>query len=210
MFTGIVKDIGKVVAFNRKNPKVYSLIIETNNICPSVDDSVAINGVCQTLVKKENSYLYFECVQSTLEKTNFNKLSAGDLVNLELALRLDQRLDGHFVTGHVNTCGKIQKIINFQDSYQVYISLDKKFNKYICNEGSITVNGVSLTINHVTKNAFSVFIIPHTWTNTSFKSLNVGSFVNLEFDILIKYLESLIGIKNEKQASVNAINEILK
>lgn len=210
MFTGIIKDIGEIISFSKNGNDLYTLVVKTEKLSPSVDDSVAINGVCQTVVKNENGILYFDCVRSTLEKTNFKYFKLGQKVNLELALEVGNRLDGHFVTGHVNTCGKVDKIIRYESSYELNISIPEKYLKYVCAEGSITINGISLTINKVLRDSFSVFVIPHTWNNTNLSCQKVGDFINLEFDILVKYLERLIESKKSNSANYEAISEILR
>ena len=149
MFTGIIKDIGEIISFHKNGNDLYTLVVKTEKLSPSIDDSVSINGVCQTVVKNENGILYFDCVKSTLEKTNFKYFKLGEKVNLELALVAGNRLDGHFVTGHVNTCGKVNKIARYENSYELFVSIPEKYLKYVCDEGSITINGISLTINKV-------------------------------------------------------------
>tara|TARA_B100000925_G_scaffold245423_1_gene195423 strand:+ start:2277 stop:2909 length:633 start_codon:yes stop_codon:yes gene_type:complete len=210
MFTGIIKDIGVVLSFSKKSNDLYRLLVRSEKLSPSIDDSIAIDGVCQTLVKKENNILYFDCVKSTLEKTNFKNLKTQQKVNLELALSVGERLDGHFVTGHVSTCGKVRKINRYQNSYELEILIPVEYKKYVCREGSITINGVSLTINNIFENSFTVFVIPHSWNFTNLSYLKVGSSINVEFDILIKYLENLISSKSSKNTNTDAIREILR
>ena len=209
MFTGIIKDIGEVVRFAKNANDVYRLVVKSNHIHPEVDDSIAINGVCQTVVKVDN-YLHFDVVASTLEKTNFDYMVQGLKVNLEPALVVGSRLDGHFVTGHVNTCAKVKKITKHSKSFELSVAIPHKFNKYVCEEGSICINGVSLTINKVIDSDVHLFVIPHTWNNTSFKALNIGERINVEFDILIKYLERLTETKKNNSVHESFIKEILK
>ncbi|MAW07572.1 MAG: riboflavin synthase [Halobacteriovoraceae bacterium] len=208
MFTGIIKDVGKVVSFEKSNRDIYSLEIETK-LTPSVDDSVAVNGVCQTVISN-NKNLKFNCVHSTMSKTNFSQLKVGQFVNLEQALRLDQGLDGHLVTGHVNSCAKVSKIINLGDSWLLDIQLPKLYMKYICPEGSVAINGVSLTVNDVKDLSFNVYIIPHTWKNTNLCFLKNGDLVNLEFDILAKYLERLLFEEKRFDKYKASLSEFLK
>ena len=127
-----------------------------------------------------------------MSKTNFGQLKIGEYVNLEQALRLDQGLDGHLVTGHVNSCGKVSKIENLGESWLLEIYVSKLYMKYLCPEGSVAINGVSLTVNEVKDLSFNAYIIPHTWKNTNLCFLKIGDLVNLEFDILAKYLEKLL------------------
>ena len=209
MFTGIIKDIGEVVSFSKNAMDVYRLVIKSNRIHPGVDDSIAVNGVCQTVVKIDD-YLHFDVVASTLKKTNFLFLARGMKVNLEPALVVGSRVDGHFVTGHVNTCGKVKKIIQHSKSFELCVTIPRKYNKYVCEEGSICINGVSLTIDRVIDCDVYLFIIPHSWNNTSFKHLIPGESINIEFDILIKYLERLAEFKKTKSVNESLINEILK
>ena len=208
MFTGIIKDVGHVVSFSKTSRDIFKLIVKSK-LKPFVDDSVSVNGVCQTVVKV-NDYLHFDVVKSTIHKTNFKNLKRNSLVNLELALKLSDRLDGHLVTGHVNCCGKIENITQYGDSFCLKVSFNSEYRKYVCKEGSITIEGISLTISELQENLFEVFIVPHTWNNTNLKNFKIGDLVNLEFDILAKYIENMIAHPLELKKRQSAIHEILK
>ena len=208
MFTGIIKDIGKVISFDKSKNDIYTLEIESK-LTPSIDDSISVNGVCQTVISNDKN-LKFNCVYSTMSKTNFGQLKIGESVNLEQALRLDQGLDGHLVTGHVNSCGKVSKIKNLGESWLLEVHVSKSSMKYLCSEGSIAINGVSLTVNEVKDVSFDAYIIPHTWKNTNLCFLKNGDFVNLEFDILAKYIEKLLFQERRFDKYKASLSEFLK
>ena len=208
MFTGIIKDIGKVISFDKSKNDIYTLEVESK-LTPSIDDSISVNGVCQTVISADKN-LKFNCVYSTMSKTNFGQLKIGEYVNLEQALRLDQGLDGHLVTGHVNSCGKVSKIENLGESWLLEIHVSKLYMKYLCSEGSVAINGVSLTVNEVKDLSFNAYIIPHTWKNTNLCFLKIGDLVNLEFDILAKYLEKLLVQESRFDKYKASLSEFLK
>lgn len=199
MFTGLIKDIGKVKSITRTREgirlEVYSQLVKDI----SIDDSVAINGVCQTVIKLTDKTFYVDTVDVSLKKTNLGSLKINDFVNLELALRLSDRLGGHLVQGHVNDLAKLEKINKNGNNYLLSFSINENLKKYIVAEGSITINGVSLTISTFDSfsSLFQVSVIPHTFENTIFKYLKTGNLVNIEVDILAKYVESLIFYNKE-------------
>lgn len=203
MFTGLVKDIGKVRSITT-NAEGKLFVIESKVLIKEIeiDDSVSVNGACQTAVRIEGDCFTVQAVHTTLHKTTLGSLRVGDEVNLELAMRLSDRLGGHIVQGHVNDVGTIISIDSRGNNYTVRIQVGIEQMKYIVKEGSITIDGISLTVSDVDKEGriFTVSIIPHTWINTVLKNRYNGSLVNIEVDILGKYIESLLGIKQSGPA----------
>ena len=202
MFTGIVEEIGKI---EKITPIAggFTLQIKAEKVIEelAVNDSVCIDGVCLTVTKKENDAFWADAVGATLEKTTFNKIKADTFVNLERSVRLNDRLGGHLVQGHVNGIGTISEIKKLGENYQVKILIPDDLEKYLINEGSIAVNGISLTIADLNKNEISLSIIPHTWQNTNLKVKKVNDKVNVEIDILAKYVEKLLTKENNSSGS---------
>ncbi|CUS97747.1 riboflavin synthase, partial [Candidatus Kryptonium thompsonii] len=152
----------------------------------------AINGVCLTVFERQTDRFKVEAVEETIKKTNLGDLKTGDLVNLELSLKLEERLGGHIVLGHVDTTGTIKSIKKLKNSWIFEIEFPEKFGRYIISEGSIAVDGISLTVAELDANRFKVSIIPFTWENTNLKFRKVGDRVNLEFDFFGKYVERFL------------------
>lgn len=203
MFTGLVKDIGKVRSVTT-NAEGKLFTIESKNLIKDIqiDDSVSVNGACQTAVRVDGDTFTVQAVHTTLEKTTLGNLKVSDEVNLELALRLSDRLGGHLVQGHVNDVATIISIDSRGNNYNVRLQVSRDQMKYIVKEGSITIDGISLTVADVDKEGriFTVTIIPHTWKNTVLRNRHNGSKVNIEVDILGKYIESLLGVKDNGPA----------
>ncbi len=194
MFTGLVKEVSKILEI-RNTSSGKQLYVQSSSLLNEIeiDDSVAINGACQTVVRKNENGFFVDAVKATLEKSSLGSLRMGDIVNLELAMRVGDRLGGHIVQGHVNGMGEIRQIKNNGESYILSFSLPEELLKYVVLEGSITLDGVSLTVSDIDKdsNMTQVSIIPHTWKNTRFNFINIGDKLNVEVDILAKYVESL-------------------
>jgi len=194
MFTGIVQETGKISKILKKS-QCWQLGVVCRQVYDKVgvSGSVAINGVCLTVVGKERRAVVVEVIPATLEKTNLKMLKIGDAVNLEASLALGERLEGHFVLGHVDTEGRVKKIVKGSRDLSLDIEVDGEFKKYLILRGSVAVDGISLTIAEVKRNTFSVNIIPYTWEHTTLKNRKHASFVNIEFDYLAKvtlnYLE---------------------
>ena len=186
-FTGIVKEIGRV----ERITKVGSLIklgIKSIDVIKDakVSDSVSVDGVCLTLTHKEKELLSFEAVSSTLKNTNLKRLKRGDFINLEPALSVGDKIGGHFVLGHVDLETKLRKTINRGSHWQLEIDLSSQFQKSIVENGSVTVEGISLTVKKVLPRTFTVDIVPFTYNNTSLKYKKIGNWLNIEFDYLLK------------------------
>ena len=206
MFTGLIKEIGIIKSITKIQEgleiSVYSKTLIGDIL---VDDSIAINGACQTAISITSDSFTVQAVHTTLEKTNLGSLKVGEEVNLELALRLSDRLGGHLVQGHINDVAPIQKIDTIGDNFLISIKIPSDLLRYIVKEGSITINGISLTVSDVDKNQLliKVSVIPHTYYQTILKNLKIGSKINIEVDILGKYVENLLfyaGSNNKKQS----------
>src|SRR5574337_1185426 len=194
MFTGIIEGLGNIVSFDKKtnNRSAAKMKINIGKIAKGlkIGDSVAINGVCLTAVSISKGITAFEMVGETIKKTNLGSLGRGDRVNIERSLKIGERLEGHFVLGHVDGVGIISKIEKQSNQIQIWIKLPKKLSKHVIKKGSITVDGISLTVVDVLKDQFSVSIIPHTMQITNLSYKKVGDKVNIETDILGKYILS--------------------
>jgi len=191
MFTGIIEAIGKISALKNEGSNLYIQVSSSITHLLKVDQSVAHNGVCLTVVEiKETEYVVV-AVKETLDKTNIGELALGGLVNLERAIALGSRLDGHIVQGHVDQKGTCVGVKELEGSWVFDFSYDSLPGNITIEKGSITINGVSLTVVNSRKNSFSVAVIPYTYENTNFNLLKVGSCVNLEFDVIGKYLKKL-------------------
>lgn len=197
MFTGIVEEIGIVKSLT-KNGTQAVIVIECNKVLldTKLGDSIAINGVCQTAVEINTNSFSVEVSSATLEVTTFKTLKVGDKVNLERALTLQSRLGGHLVSGHVDGVAKVKNIQKDANFYNLSFELDKNLMKYIAKKGSITINGISLTIAELTSSEVKIAIIPHTYENTTLKNLKYNDFVNVETDILAKYVEKFLSTNN--------------
>lgn len=211
MFTGLIKDIGIVKAI-KSNPEGKEFIIEAPKLIGEIkiDDSVATNGVCLTATEIKGSTFKIQAVHVTLEKTTIGNLTVGSKVNLELALRPMDRLGGHFVQGHINGVGKIMKIDSRGKNFEITISAPKDLRRYMISEGSIALEGISLTISKLTSSSFSVSIIPHTWDNTVLHTKKVGDSLNIEVDMMAKYLENFMGFMNTKSNTNFSIEQWAK
>ena len=196
MFTGIIEDIATVV--NLKKDKENLNITCSSNITNElkIDQSLSHNGICLTVVAIENNNYTVTAVKETLQKTNLSNLKLNDKINLERSLKLSDRLDGHIVQGHVDHTAICKNIVEQEGSYLVIFEFKKNQN-IIVNKGSICVNGVSLTVVESSDNTFSVAIIPYTWKHTNFKYFKKGTIVNIEHDVIGKYLQKII-YKNNK------------
>lgn len=193
MFTGIVENVATLVEARAEGSNIH-FTFKCDFISELyIDQSLAHNGVCLTVVEIGTDSYVVTAIQETLSKTNLGKLKIGDLVNLERSLKVGDRLDGHMVQGHVDGVGVCTKVINNEGSWDFHFEHPKKDEFITVTKGSICINGVSLTIVNSTETEFSVSIIPYTFEHTNFKNLNQGDLVNLEFDILGKYFAKKFG-----------------
>lgn len=191
MFTGIVETLGTVVAIEKEGTNIHFTIKSnfTNEL--KIDQSVAHNGVCLTVVAINNDLYTVTAIQETLEKTTLNTFKINDVVNLERGMKLGDRLDGHIVQGHVDQTGTCIAIKEENGSWVYTFKYDQSLGNVTIEKGSITVNGTSLTVVNSKNNEFSVAIIPYTYENTVFKHLKTGDAINLEFDVIGKYVARL-------------------
>jgi riboflavin synthase len=193
MFTGIIEEIGKVKAIRVRGDGMRIEIGAKQVLTGlSVDNSISVNGTCLTVVSRKRGSFSLDAVKETLRKTSLGGLRSGSKVNLERAVTLHQRLGGHLVQGHVDTAGTVLKRTNLKASWMYTIGFPQRFRRYLIPVGSIAVDGVSLTVARLFADRFEVAIIPFTFENTIFHEYSAGSKVNLEFDIVGKYIESLL------------------
>ncbi|MBK8955870.1 MAG: riboflavin synthase [Saprospiraceae bacterium] len=188
MFTGIVETVGIVKAIEKKGKNLQFQIVSNISSKLNTDQSVSHNGVCLTVTHKTKTSHFVTAINETLNKTNLGNLTIGSKLNLERALKINQRLDGHLVSGHIDKTTSLLKRESRDGSYLLHFKIDKKDQMYLIPHGSITINGISLTIAKLKKKSFVVAIIPYTWDHTNLKELNIGDEVNIEFDLLGKYI----------------------
>jgi len=203
MFTGIIREIGIVAKYKRTDTGA-SLGIKSKEVLQDVEigDSVAVNGVCLSVAEKKGDILSFDVIYETLSRTNIGLVKIDDFVNLEPSLKAGSKIGGHFVTGHIDYAGRIIEIIQGQKGYGIKVSLPEEFSKFVSEKGSIAIDGVSLTVAEVMKDSFTVYLIPLTLQNTTLGKVKRGSIVNIEVDILARYLL--------KQPHLPTLEEILK
>jgi riboflavin synthase len=196
MFTGIIETLGRVEKIE-KDRKNINFTIQTNITHElKIDQSVAHNGVCLTVVAISGKNYVVTAIKETLDKTNLGLLSETDLVNIERAMKLGDRLDGHIVQGHVDQTAVCSEVLENDGSWIFTFVYDANANNITIEKGSVTVNGVSLTVVDSKKNQFSVAIIPYTYTHTGFSKFKKGTTVNLEFDVIGKYVARLHELKS--------------
>lgn len=196
MFTGIIEEIGNIQNFRLLANGTAVLSVNCSTVLDGIKlgDSIAINGVCETVTEFTKNSFTVEVSAETLSVTNFSKLKTGVEVNLERALTPTSRMGGHIVQGHVDQRAKLLKIEKNENFYNLYFETDN--TKYIVNKGSIAINGISLTVAEVNETCFKIAIIPHTFNNTNLKSAQIGEIVNIETDILGRYVEKFLSPDN--------------
>ena len=192
MFTGIIESTGKIEKIDREGKNIKLTLSSNLSSELRVDESLSHNGVCLTVTDCNKNFYSVTIIDESLKKTNFSSVKVGSQINLERSLKIDGRLDGHIVQGHVDDIAKCIKKIDQDNSWLFTFEFSEKFSDLIIEKGSICINGVSLTCFDTSKNNFTVAIIPHTYDNTNFKLLNKGDYVNLEFDILGKYIKKIM------------------
>ncbi|MEW5676715.1 riboflavin synthase [Flavobacterium enshiense] len=196
MFTGIIETLGTIQEIRKDNENLHVTLSSSITKELKIDQSVSHNGICLTVVAINDDKYTVTAIKETIAKTNLGEWKAGDAVNLERAMKLGDRLDGHIVQGHVDQTGICKKIEDAQGSIYFTFEYDKNQSNITIEKGSITVNGVSLTVVNSKENEFSVAIIPYTLEHTNFKNFTVGTKINLEFDVIGKYVARLQALRN--------------
>ncbi|MFE3867588.1 riboflavin synthase [Flavobacterium sp. LS2P90] len=191
MFTGIIETLGIIQEIKKEKDNIHITIDSSITSELKIDQSVAHNGICLTVVALKDTLYTVTAIDETIKKTNLSSWKTGDSVNLERAMKLGDRLDGHIVQGHVDQKGTCIVAQETNGSWLYTFEYDETLNNITIEKGSITVNGVSLTVVNSRKNQFSVAIIPYTYDHTNFKSFEVGTKINLEFDVIGKYVSRL-------------------
>jgi riboflavin synthase len=193
MFTGIIQEIGTISKIDKLGGGIrFRIDAPKSSGSLHINDSISINGVCHTIVWKVGNSFEVDSVEETLKKTSMGALGEGSKVNLELPVAANGRFDGHIVQGHVDTTGTVNRIEKLETSSLFTIEISQDQMRYVVAVGSIAVDGVSLTVARIEDSSITIAIIPHTMDNTVFKYYKVGSIVNIEFDILGKYVERMI------------------
>lgn len=194
MFTGLIQETGEVAALERSGSQTR-FTVRAGDIAKELKtgDSVAVNGVCLTALDISEGKFSADLAQETLERTSLGKLKAGALVNLELPARAQDRMGGHVVQGHVDGTGSLVSLekIKYHEDWRLVIEIPQELEKYVAPQGSIAVEGISLTVAAVEKTRVEIAIIPHTWEATNLKALKAGDPVNIEVDVLAKYAEKM-------------------
>ncbi|MCL6100576.1 MAG: riboflavin synthase [Bacteroidetes bacterium] len=204
MFTGIIEEVGRTEAI-KPIAGGKTLTISAEKILSGINtgDSISVNGVCLTVTKFSARNFTVDAVGETLNKTTINQLRIGDNLNLEPALRLSQKLGGHIVQGHVNDVGEISELKKLGENYLLSVLVPVVLEKYLIKEGSIAIDGISLTIADIDYNKCTFSIIPHTWANTNLNAKKIGNKVNIEIDIITKYVEKLLAGTKENISELN-------
>jgi riboflavin synthase len=199
MFTGLIEEVGTLRKIEpMRDGRRLFIEAQTTRAETAVDDSVAVNGICLTVVKLDPAGFWVEAVGETLRKTTLKSWRIGQPVNLERALRLNDRLGGHLVQGHVNGVGKITQLSPRGENYFLEVEMPRNLLRYCVAEGSIAIDGISLTIARLNGTRLGVSVIPHTFTHTNLRNRHIGDAVNVETDIIAKYVERLLGSRQPK------------
>ena len=196
MFTGIIEAIGEIKSIRKDGDNLIITVI--SELVPelTVDQSLSHNGVCLTVEEIQDTSYTVTAIRETIQKSNMGFLKVGDLINLERAMKLGDRLDGHMVQGHVDQIGTCLQVEEANGSWYYTFQYDSSLGNLTIEKGSVTINGISLTVVNSKKDVFEVAIIPYTYHNTNFKSLEKGSVVNLEFDVIGKYISKLMATRS--------------
>lgn len=207
MFTGIIETLGLVAKVNQNE---LDVVVKLDDI--KTGDSISVNGICLTVSNLKLTNKGYEChfdiSSETFSRTNLKYLKVNDFVNIERSLQLGSRLDGHIVTGHIDDVSRIIKIRKTSSgSFEFVFSIPDKLNRYITEKGSVAIDGISLTVAKKINNQFTVAIVPYTFENTNLKNRRTADFVNLEIDILARYVESILGEKNNVSSIKNILGE---
>ena len=209
MFTGIIEEVGKIKNISKKSSGIL-LTISADKVLRdcNIGDSIAVNGICLTVTKFDNESFTVDVMNETVRKTTLYKLTQNSYVNLERAMLVNSRFGGHIVSGHIDGTGTISDIKKDGIAFIYKINTTKEITKYIINKGSITIDGISLTVVSVSDTSFTVSIIPHTMTVTNLGKKKIGDMVNLENDCIAKYVEKMLDNKQEKKSLLEKLKEI--
>lgn len=193
MFTGIVEGVGKVVSFEEKKAAWLLKLQAPEFIAETLSDgdSLACNGCCLTLVGRDANELSFELLEETIRLTSFEGVKAGTKINLERPLAANARLGGHFVSGHIDVRSKVEVFAQKGKNFYLKVAVPKEFSKYVVYKGSVAIDGISLTVAEANADSLAVWLIPHTLEVTNLSDCEAGKYVNLEFDLLAKYVEKI-------------------
>lgn len=197
MFTGIIETLGIIKEIQIEKDNIHVTVSSSITQELTIDQSVAHNGVCLTVIAINNEEYKVTAIRETIEKTNIGDWKVGDILNLERAMMLGDRLDGHIVQGHVDQIGTCKDISEANGSWYFTFTYDSKLSNITIEKGSITVNGVSLTVVNSNNNEFSVAIIPYTFEHTNFNLFRIGTKINLEFDVVGKYVARLFSLRGK-------------
>ena len=192
MFTGIIESIGQITSINDDHGD-FEIKIKYNSTSfndISLGESVSINGICLTVTKFDNNFLYFDLSKETVSR--ISKFKINQMVNIESSLKVNDKISGHFVFGHIDGIAKLINNEKKDRSQEWTVMLPKKLMKYVAEKGSISINGVSLTINSVQENSFKINLIPYTLENTALKYININNEINIEIDMLARYVETIL------------------
>jgi riboflavin synthase len=192
MFTGIIESVGQITSLDSKQGD-FEIKIKYKSSClndVSLGDSVSVNGICLTVKKFNKSFIYFDLSNETISR--ISELRVGELVNLESSLRVNSKISGHFVFGHIDGIAKLTKNDKKSRSEEWTVKPPKKLMKYISEKGSISINGVSLTVNSVQERTFKINLIPYTLKHTTLKNFDIGNKMNIEVDMLARYVETIL------------------
>lgn len=199
MFTGIIQDTGRILsAENKGDSKKFSVYVQENFLQDvKTGDSISVNGACMTVETYSKDSFEFTSISESLSKTNLGRLQTGSYINLEKSMTMNSKLDGHIVSGHIDTIGLVDKVIENEDSWEYFIKFSNKFSDNVIYKGSVAINGVSLTVAEIVKEGHKnitirISIIPHTFNHTNFKFLKEGDIINIEFDLLGKYVKRIL------------------
>ena len=212
MFTGIVEDIGEIGSIEQNGSSLVLHIKAKFASELSLGESVAVNGICLTVTKHDDASFCADVTPETFRRTSLSLLSAGSPVNLERAMRADGRFGGHIVSGHIDGTGRLTAIRREDNAYNVFFRVEKSLARYIIEKGSVALDGISLTVASVRDEGnygeFSVAVIPHTWENTALKNKRVGSVINVECDVVGKYIEHFVNLGKEykSQSNIDMLN----
>ncbi len=211
MFTGIIEETG-IVRHIRALKDGRRLLIEAQNVLRDckVDDSLAVNGICLTVVRIEADAFWVEAVGDTMRKTTVSRWQTGTVVNLERALRLSDRLGGHLVQGHVSGLGFIRTLQPVGENYRLEVEIPRPLMRYVITEGSVAVDGISLTVAEISGNRLRISLIPHTYKQTNIRYRRVGDAVNIEVDVIAKYVERLLTFDSPEKKEHQLTQEWLR